>query len=341
MENVSELLLRNAARFRQAELLLVNPPRDSGFRALAESGRTVRLFTQDFGDYRWLRAAGAMVEFGVVPETVPAGSDLVLTQPRERDRLNLLLHALACALPENGTLWLAGEIRTGIKSAGKNLAPFFQSAHKADNARHCVLFEARNPQPAKPFLLADYETTWTPPPPFDAVRLVSLPGTFAHGRLDPGTRLLLEALAEQQPSGRVLDFGCGNGVIGLTLMQRGACREMVFLDTSAPALESVRRSLEANGLQADVVPSDGLGAVTGRFDWIVSNPPFHRGAVHDLDTARRFFGEAGRHLHETGKMLLVYNQHLPYPSWLKTHFSRVDIVRANREFRVALVSETG
>jgi 16S rRNA (guanine1207-N2)-methyltransferase len=48
---------------------------------------------------------------------------------------------------------------------------------------------------------------------------VSLPGVFSHGRLDRGTELLLEHL-DKLPSGHLLDFGCGAGVLGAAVKRR-------------------------------------------------------------------------------------------------------------------------
>ena len=48
------------------------------------------------------------------------------------------------------------------------------------------------------------------------LKVVSLPGVFSHGRLDRGTALLLEHL-DKLPSGHLLDFGCGAGVLGAAL----------------------------------------------------------------------------------------------------------------------------
>jgi 16S rRNA (guanine1207-N2)-methyltransferase len=165
---------------------------------------------------------------------------------------------------------------------------------------------------------------------------------FAHGRLDRGTALLLDVLEPLRPRGRVLDFACGSGVVGLALLAAAAGDlRLTLLDASALAIESCRRSLAASGLDPAAVtllPSDGLAELpagtAGQFDWIVSNPPFHRGVRNDLDVAAVFFRTAGAFLRETGKMVVVFNRHLPYPQWLQETFGRVERVAENGEFAV-------
>ena len=338
MERVSELILRNAGRLSAGNLLLINAPRDLCFRSLAESGREVQVFSQDFGDYSWLKSSGCEVEFAVAPCPDPQIEEIILIQPKERARLHMLLHALAVAMPPSARLWLAGENRSGIKSSAKHLDVYFDRVSKVDNARHCTLFEVAMPRAANPFNLDDYETSWSLAGTAGLINIISLPGTFAHGKLDPGTRLLLNCLEEMPISGRVLDFACGSGVIGLSLLSRNPAIEMTLLDTSAPALESARRSLLRNRLKATVLPSDGLSQLEGSFDWIISNPPFHRGVHNDLKVVIDFCEQAGKFLAQKGKILLVCNNHLPYPAWLKTNFTEVDMIKSNREFKVVLAS---
>ncbi len=338
MERVSQLILRNAERLSQGNILLINPPRDSCFSQLAESGRQVCVFTQDFGDYKWLQNSGADASFGIFPAPDSQTKHIILIQARERERLLMMLHALATAMPAAAKLWLAGENRSGIKSSGKRLSVYFENIRKTDNARHCSLFEADKPRPAKPFKLSDYEKHWSVSTAAGNIDIVSLPGTFAHGNLDKGSELLLDALGELAPSGRVLDFACGSGVIGLSLLCLNPEIELTMLDTSALAIESTRRSLHRNDRQATVVASDGLSELNGKYDWIISNPPFHRGIENELGIARNFFGDAGQFLQKTGKLLLVCNHHLPYPAWLKAYFSKVEIVKASRGFKVIMAS---
>lgn len=320
------------------QVLLINPPRDSCFSRLSQGKRQISIFSQEFGDYNWLQSSGAQADFGLLPSPTSKAQDIVLILPRERERLEMLLHALASSMPPQSTLWLTGENRSGIKSSIKRLSPYFQSVFKVDSARHCALFRACHPTPPTPFYLESYKKTW--PLTFSGaeINIVSLPGTFAHGRLDRGTELLLDTLDELKPTGKVLDFACGSGVIGLSLLRLNPATGLTLLDVSALALESARCSLSANNMQATVLASDGFSHLEGRFDWIISNPPFHSGISSDLGIAKNFFAGADDFLTETGKILLVCNHHLPYPAWLRDYFTRVEIVRAAWGFKVVLAT---
>ena len=335
MENVSQIILRNESRLPEGPLLLVNPPRDGLALQLQGQGRPLRCCTQDFGDYRWLQSAGVDAEFGVVPGMGDGERLVILFLPREKERLGMLLHAIADQLGADCKVWLVGDNRGGIKSSPRHLEPFFSSVAVLDNARHCGLIEALGPSCDQPFELAGYVSQWSTSFAGHDISLRSLPGVFAHGRLDSGTALLLEVLGDLRPSGRILDFACGCGLVGIALLAASTESSLTLLDSSALAMESSRRSLQANALQAELLASDGLGEVSGRYDWIVSNPPFHRGVANDLEVAADFFRHSGTFLTENGKIVIVFNRHLPYSKWLTQAFGKVERLAENGEYVVA------
>jgi len=342
MQRTSELIVRCMAQMEPGNVLLFNPARDTLFQELEEAGREVQTWSQNFGDSRWLLSNGAKASFGVLPEPAGLPGRVILFQPREKDRLDMLLHFLSHAMPANGRLWLVGENQSGIKSAGKRLYARFRTVRKLDSARHCVLYQAQSPAPPEAFRLEAYLDKWVLDITPAGLRLVSLPGAFAHGRLDRGTEVLLQTLSrctgKNAPAGRVLDFGCGSGVIGLSLLSKNPDVQLTLLDDSALALESARLSLLANELSAELVPSDGLAEIRQRFDWIVSNPPFHRGVATEYDVVRRFFAQARSVMSKQGKMLLVCNIHLPYETWLAEHFGRVELLDQGSGFKVLRAS---
>ncbi|MCA8878477.1 MAG: peptide chain release factor N(5)-glutamine methyltransferase [Rhodobacteraceae bacterium] len=91
----------------------------------------------------------------------------------------------------------------------------------------------------------------------------------------PETETLIAA-ALTQPAGRVLDLGTGTGCILLSLLAEWPEATGLGTDISAAALEVARRNAEvlALGDRAKFAESDWAAAVQGRFDLIVSNPPY-------------------------------------------------------------------
>jgi 16S rRNA (guanine1207-N2)-methyltransferase len=338
MERSSEIIVRNEGTLPLASLTLINPPRDSLARQLEQSGRPARIFTHNHGDFCWHSATAEITRFGLLPAPDELTSAVILTLPREKDLLTMMLHALSSGLPADARLWLVGENKAGIKSARRYLERFFGQVHKLDSARHCVLFEAGRPRADSIFELESYKDHWQAKFADHTLDAVSLPGVFAHGRLDQGSRMLLDALEPLRPTGRILDFACGSGVIGCSLLAATGGAELTLLDVSALAMESSRLTLELNALQAHLLPSDGLAQADGRFDWIISNPPFHRGVHSDLDIAANFFATAGTFLTENGKIVIVCNRHLPYAEWLQTHFSQVNRLCADEQFNVIMAA---
>ncbi len=123
---VSQLILRNAEQLRTGQVLLINPPRDSCCSRLSQDQRQVSVFSQDFADYNYLNSRGVKAEFGLIPSVASTAQDIVLVLPRERERLEMLLHALSSSMPPQSILWLAGENRSWIKSSGQRLRAYFR-----------------------------------------------------------------------------------------------------------------------------------------------------------------------------------------------------------------------
>ena len=337
MEAVSQLILRSLASLPDGALLLLNPEPDTLFRELGAPERPVSVSTGSRAVYTTLLGMGADVRYEACPGGRTAASHVILVLPREKERLAMPLHAASQCLDRGGRLWLAGPNQAGAKSAPSTMKRYFDQVVKRDAARHCSLFEASVPNSDQPFSLDDYARGWRPWD--DGPRLVSLPGVFASQRLDPGSSLLLQTFEGALPRGRLLDFGCGSGVLTIALMTAGADIDATLLDDSALALESTRRGLEKNDLRGCLVASDGLTELTGTFDWIISNPPFHRGVDHDLDIAADFFRRAGTFLTESGRIRVVFNRHLPYGAWLREAFGRVERLSADRSFTVLQASK--
>jgi ribosomal protein L11 methyltransferase len=108
------------------------------------------------------------------------------------------------------------------------------------------------------------------------------PGGFGSGE-HPSTRLLLEVLASRITGGeRVLDVGCGSGVLGLCALRLGAS-SAVGVDIDVQAIEATRRNAVLNGFERRIEATQAsLGEIEGAFDVVVAN--IGRAALVELAT---------------------------------------------------------
>ena len=114
------------------------------------------------------------------------------------------------------------------------------------------------------------QVTVTPP----MQRLVIEPGLAFGTGLHPTTRMCLTMLAQcvtAQQHGRLLDVGCGSGILSFAALKFGAHRA-VGVDIDTMAVQEARRNAALNGLQEDVCFLEGsLDIIKGRFLWITAN----------------------------------------------------------------------
>ena len=90
----------------------------------------------------------------------------------------------------------------------------------------------------------------------------------------PETETLIAA-ALAAPFGRVLDLGTGSGCILLTLLAERPDSKGIGADISEPALAVARDNARALGIErAAFLQADWFRGISGRFDLIVSNPPY-------------------------------------------------------------------
>lgn len=119
------------------------------------------------------------------------------------------------------------------------------------------------------------------------MRLDSVTGVFAAGRLDKGTAVLFRYAAPPSEPGTFLDLGCGYGVIACALALSLPGAQVWGLDVNERALRLCGDNATALGVAERVHPVRPDDVPSGLvFDEIWSNPPIHIGkaALHGLLT---------------------------------------------------------
>lgn len=257
-----------------------------------------------------------------------------LRLPKGRESFCMSLHAVISRLEAGGRLWVYDSNDEGARSAGALLETLLIEVRTVEARGHCRIWQGTRGAAAMALRskLSDWQDRFSAALPDGPLEIVSYPGLFAHRRVDEGTRFLIAGLPELSSGARVLDFGCGAGVISLALRRRFPTAKLDLVDADALAVDAARRNLP--GVRVHL--GDGWSALPrgARFDLIVSNPPLHRGRSQDFALLGDLIAGADRRLARSGELLLVAQRRLALRPWLAAHFSTVELRDENRSFRL-------
>ncbi|MEG0008312.1 MAG: methyltransferase [Aeromonas sp.] len=218
-----------------------------------------------------------------------------------------------------------------LKLFEKYLGPTKTSlAWKKARLIHCTVEDgAERPALANPF-----PTTW----PLEGSNLLihNHANVFSRTSLDIGARFMLDNLPINSAR-KVIDLGCGNGVLGLALLARDSEVEVTFIDESYMAVDSARLNVEHNLPEAlpraHFLVNNCLDEVAvGSADRILCNPPFHQLQAITDHIAWQMFTDAHRVLPQGGELWIVGNRHLDYHNKLKRLFANAQVVASNSKF---------
>ena len=166
-------------------------------------------------------------------------------------------------------------------------------------------------------------------------------GVFSYGRLDAGTRLLLDTAPPlARGDRRVLDLGCGWGPIACVAALRAPHAAVTAVDVNARALRLTARNASSVGApNVTVAHPDGVNPEL-RFHRILSNPPIRIGKP----ALRKLLGRWLDRLEPGGRAHLVVHRNLGSDSlalWLGGRGHRVTRLVSRAGYRVLEVSPSG
>jgi len=160
---------------------------------------------------------------------------------------------------------------------------------------------------------------------------------FSREKLDIGTRFFLEHLPKGDYA-RILDLGCGNGIVGIAAKLLNPGAKLVFSDESRMAVASAERNYRAfypDAENAEFVWTNSYAeGPADSFDLVLCNPPFHQGNTVGDFVAREMFEDARRVLKKGGLLRVIGNSHLRYPGLLARLFGNAKTVAKNPKFTV-------
>ena len=167
-------------------------------------------------------------------------------------------------------------------------------------------------------------------------QIVNHAGVFSRERLDSGSRLLLENMAVGEQYSRIVDLGCGNGVLGLISAAMNPESTLLFCDESHMAIASASENFKnayAGTREAEFRVGNCLqGVDSDSRDLVLSNPPFHlQHSIGDA-IAWQMFKDSWRVLVSGGELRIVGNRHLGYHAKLKKLFGNCTTIATNKKF---------
>ena len=336
----TQLLIRNLARLGASSPLVAGLYDDDAVAQLSPAMPNGTFVALDYAAFTRAQTAATSTQttlftaFYAPDEPVHDLAVVFLQKGKEFNQL--LLTMVAQAVLPGGRVLLVGENSAGIRSSRRMLEALVGPIVFSDAARHSVLYLAEKATVAEPAALA----SWFRHDPIEiageTMTLATLPGVFSYGRLDKGTQLLLESLPPELADD-VLDLGCGSGVIGAQIKRKHPETRVTLTDSSALALAATAETFRENALEAEsILPSNVFSEIAGRFDVIVSNPPFHEGVRTQYETSATLIREAAAHLRPKGTLILVANHFLHYETVLEEHVGPVVCLARDAGYKVLL-----
>ena len=164
-------------------------------------------------------------------------------------------------------------------------------------------------------------------------------GVFSHKRVDSGTRLLIESMALPE-TGRVLDLGCGIGVIGIVAARLNHALEVWMTDINSRAISLTEANTRRNGVKATVRQGTLYEPVVGiKFDLILTNPPMSAGINA---VVRPIIEGAPEHLSGGGAFQLVVQSNKggrTLSGIIEETFGNIEVMSRGGGFRVFTASK--
>ncbi len=273
------------------------------------------------------------------------GARLVLLQlPRSLAELDEIAQAVARWADPEVVMLAGGRVKHMTHAMNEVLGRSFDEVTAGLAARKSRVLTARRArsaaEPGGPS-----SPVWGRDPDLPFV-VAAYGATFGGATLDHGSRLLLRSLRENPPAvrgssvlrtsaeredalgavaeqsdalpeaaRRVVDLGCGNGVLAVSAALALPGARIIASDQSAAAVAATRLTAEVAGVadRVEVHRADATEAVPdGWADLILLNPPFHTGATVHAGVAHRLIRSCARALAPGGELRLVFNSHLGY-----------------------------
>lgn len=145
---------------------------------------------------------------------------------------------------------------------------------------------------------------------------------FSPNNIDKGTLAML-SVVDLKENDKVLDLGCGYGVVGIYATKIIGAYNVIMTDIDEMAAKLAKKNAEINGVdEIKIVQGDAYDSVEGNdFSAILVNPPYHT----DFSVPKRFIEKGFNRLRIGDKMYMVTKRKEWYKNKLINTFGGVRI----------------
>lgn len=156
-------------------------------------------------------------------------------------------------------------------------------------------------------------------------------GVFSKHNVDFGTNLLLKNIILKDHD-KVLDVGCGIGIIGISLAKKNNTIDVDMVDVNLRAIGLANENILLNKVKnIQAFESNAYENISDEYDLIITNPPIRAGkkVVHEIVLGGK------NHLKNDGKILVVIQKKQGAESCLKAMqevYTKVDVIDKDKGY---------
>lgn len=270
-------------------------------------------------------------------DPIPSNIDgVVMKIPKSLDLFEFQLYRITETVPEETPIWAGGMAKYLPKSFFDIFSQYTQQSTYSQCEGKARFYKGTLQKPEKPHKNLAQPNHIT----YQGITFATFPGVFSQKRIDPGTALLLKHFPRVPTPSRVVDAGCGCGILLTKAAELWPEAELIGTDDSALAIVSAEETARLGAYNPTLMHTHITEGIQDKsVDLVLCNPPFHQGHRVSLDLGFSFIHEAYRILKQGGSLALVGNRHIGYDKYLKKQFNSTKIIGQNRIYRVYLTEK--
>ncbi|QJC37275.1 methyltransferase [Enterobacteriaceae endosymbiont of Donacia thalassina] len=180
---------------------------------------------------------------------------------------------------------------------------------------------------------------------YNNYQIYSLPGVFGRNKVDSGSKLLISTINNIFIKGKILDLGCGSGIISVIInnnFKKYKKKYSIYaVDIDAKAIYSTKKTLNKNLIKnINVFPSNIYSNLKEKFDLIISNPPIHSNLNFSSNFIYQMLNKLKQNINYKGELLFVVNNVISLKKIFYNLRLKISILSKNKNFSIYRIKNT-